>query len=99
MELFVIHPGWIISKNDGDMHYLDGSNLMKLYRVHPSECIIATNIIGFDPQKLKLMHHLYSLSGVDYRPVTNDERALIRHNIIQFEIFKTKNAYKAQNTL
>jgi hypothetical protein len=35
-----IHPGIMLSKNDGDVHYISGPTLIRLYGVNPSECTI-----------------------------------------------------------
>lgn len=37
---FIIHPGWIRSKNDGDIHWISGAMLMRLYRVFSHESVI-----------------------------------------------------------
>lgn len=31
----IVHPGWIISKNDGDRHYISFKRLCKLYHLNP----------------------------------------------------------------
>lgn len=37
---YVIFPQYILSKNDGDKHFISAEKLMKLYNVNPKECII-----------------------------------------------------------
>ena len=38
---FVLFPGWIISKNDGDRHYIGVAALRRLYRVPSSaNCVV-----------------------------------------------------------
>ena len=38
---YVIHPGEVKSKTDGDFHHISAEQLMELYKVDPSECIVA----------------------------------------------------------
>jgi len=40
MIKYIIHEGYIISKNDGDAHFIKGEQLIKLYRLKRSECEI-----------------------------------------------------------
>lgn len=74
MKLFVIHPGNVMSRNDWKWHFIGATQLMVLYQVSPDECIIANDRMGpIDP----CLHHLYPLSGPDYRPVSDTERELV----------------------
>lgn len=47
MIRYVIHPGHVYSKNDGQLHYINGRQLMRLYGVNPSECVIASAQYGW----------------------------------------------------
>lgn len=40
---YIIAPGKIISRSDGDEHYIGASQLMDLYKIEPYECIIVDN--------------------------------------------------------
>ena len=37
---YVICPCYVVSKKDGDCHYIDAPTLMRLYGIDPRECII-----------------------------------------------------------
>lgn len=37
---YVLHPGFVKSKNDGDKHFIGPQQLMKLYRVEVKECLL-----------------------------------------------------------
>ena len=37
---YVLCPGWIISKNDGDWHYISAAKLAKCYGVNLRDCLI-----------------------------------------------------------
>lgn len=37
---YALHPGPVISKRDGDRHFIDAHTLARLYRVAPSECVV-----------------------------------------------------------
>ena len=58
-----IHPGYIRSRIDGDIHWISATKLMQLYEVNPDECIVIyknrpdlVRSIGLDLGKLI---HLY----------------------------------------
>lgn len=38
---YALHPGTVVSKTDGDWHFISAKKLATLYRVHISECVIA----------------------------------------------------------
>ena len=38
---YMIHPGEVVSQFDGEIHYIEFSQLVKLYGVNPDECILA----------------------------------------------------------
>lgn len=40
MKKYVICPGKVISKSDGQVHYIGPMMLMQLYKVSPDECEI-----------------------------------------------------------
>jgi hypothetical protein len=37
---YLIIPGYVISKSDGDRHYVSGMELIRLYGVDRDECVI-----------------------------------------------------------
>jgi hypothetical protein len=40
MKRYMPHPGYVVSKTDGNRHYITSKMLMKLYNVLPEECVI-----------------------------------------------------------
>lgn len=40
MIKYIIMPGFVKSKNDGETHYISASKLIHLYGVNPKECYI-----------------------------------------------------------
>ena len=40
MRKYLICPGEITSKSDGDIHHISARKLMMLYKVHPDECYV-----------------------------------------------------------
>jgi len=38
---YVLHPGWVESKNDGESHYITAPQLAKLYNVSWKDCVLA----------------------------------------------------------
>lgn len=41
---YMIHPGYIRSKSDGQWHWISYGTLIKLYRVNPRDCIVYTDV-------------------------------------------------------
>lgn len=49
MKRFLVFPGHVFSKNDGDRHYIGAGDLMRLYGVNPRDCLVVrslTDLIG-----------------------------------------------------
>uniref|UniRef100_A0A6M3LH95 Uncharacterized protein n=1 Tax=viral metagenome TaxID=1070528 RepID=A0A6M3LH95_9ZZZZ len=40
MKKYIVYPGFVTSRNDGDRHYVSASQLIHLHKVQNSECII-----------------------------------------------------------
>ena len=40
---YAVYPGMIRSRNDGDWHYVGAAQLIRLYGVRPSECLIVVD--------------------------------------------------------
>lgn len=74
---FAVYPGWVRSKNDWQMHYITAQQLTDLYHVRGAECIVVEGrLTGYRPDYINTLMPLRPLWGVDYRPVTETERAL-----------------------
>jgi predicted aconitase with swiveling domain len=66
---YVLHPGYVESKNDGQRHYISASQLAFLYHVDPRECRVV------DPERSETMWgastiglvHLYPKYRGDYQ--------------------------------
>lgn len=39
MTRYVLHPGWVTSKFDGDRHFIEGPTLARLYGVNILDCV------------------------------------------------------------
>ena len=62
---YIVCSGWVYS-DDGDTHFISCDALMRLYRVKPSECVLAIL-----PTQSRIEHICY---GVDHRRVDSDYR-------------------------
>lgn len=52
---YLVIPGYVASKSDGDHHYIGARRLMELYKVDPRECVIATDeFLKFTSQSIIL---------------------------------------------
>ena len=40
MKKYLVCPGYVRSKNDGDRHFISAHRLMNLYGVRPGECFV-----------------------------------------------------------
>jgi hypothetical protein len=64
-----VHPGWIISRSDGDRHYITGTQLIKLYGLNPQ----TTMIMGPDTF---MNHYLDNLEDRHFYPRSDGEYRL-----------------------
>lgn len=63
MRKYVVHPGYVISKNDGQKHYVGFLQLVNLYKVNKDECIDASNFYDHSGDFI----HLWPSSSGRYR--------------------------------
>ena len=63
MSRYVLHPGYIFSKSDGDRHFIGAERLASLYGLPLAKCIIATRG-GYRKQDGDI--HLYPDYDGDY---------------------------------
>lgn len=61
MKKYVIHGDHVISRYDGQHHFVSASKLINLYRVDPRECIIYEEgcLRGYTPEFIDTLIHLY----------------------------------------
>ena len=72
---YAIHPDWVASINDNDVHYLNAEILMRLYGLRPHECLIIDDMKEGRRDYARLMKdaeidnliHLYPRFKGDYR--------------------------------
>jgi len=65
---YAIHPGQVQSKSDGEIHFISAYQLMDLYGLARSECVIwdtrkPSSYAGLDPDDYV---HLYPIYDGDY---------------------------------
>lgn len=60
MNKYVLHPGIVVSKSDGDKHFISAARLCALYRVKWEECVVAKPNWwhGFTQKALNELIHL-----------------------------------------
>lgn len=64
---YVVHPGWVKSQTDGDVHWVSFLALCRLYKVDPQNCIDASSEYSTTGRDLKAFeNHLYPKSSGDY---------------------------------
>lgn len=90
MKLFAVFPEEVISINDFSHHFVSAQALIRLYRVNPKECMVIDyrkpeTYLGFTDQYINSLMPLgvrVGHPGVDYRPVTEDERQRVINRIL-----------------
>jgi len=63
MIKYILHPGELKSKNDGDIHFISFKQLVRLYNLNPTECVAFDR---FPYIELKDAMHLYPRYDGDY---------------------------------
>lgn len=58
MIKYIVYPGYVCSVNDGQIKFINGEKLIKLYNVNPDECII------YDVDDKKY-HSKQKMKGID----------------------------------
>lgn len=77
MRKYIVHPGPVYSKNDFDRHHISAGQLMRLYGVSVSECLVCAHCQG--RKMLPCVRdagyvHLYPRSDGNYElPQVGDE--------------------------
>ncbi len=72
MDKYLLHPGYVISKTDGNRHYITAKMLMKLYNVRPEECVIYLPYRPY-PNQDKLID-LYPMGSGEYKDMQKQEK-------------------------
>ncbi len=72
MKKYLLHPGYVVSKTDGDRHYITSQMLMKLYNVPPKDCVtyIPFRRCTYDQDKLI---DLYPMASGKYKDMQKQE--------------------------
>lgn len=55
-SIYVLHPGYVTSRNDGDRHFIDASRLARLYGIPLRDCLRMSQVPARDLGKVV---HLY----------------------------------------
>jgi len=65
MVIYVVHPGNIKSKCDGDVHFISAHQLVNLYQIRSARWYVAGSQMPLLPQGWHYVH-LYPRSNGDY---------------------------------
>ena len=72
MRRIILHPGYVVSRKDGDTHYINQYQLATLYGLDITKCIVMGDTpreqLGFRTQEGDI--HLYVRYDGDYRAVS-----------------------------
>ena len=72
MKKYLLHPGYVISRTDGNRHYISERMLMKLYNVSLKECVTYLPYRPY-PNQDKLID-LYPMGSGDYKDMQKQEK-------------------------
>lgn len=64
MKKYIVHEGYIKSKNDGQMHHMTEGQLIELYNVPISQCLSSKDTRGI--KDLDSYMHLYPRNDGNY---------------------------------
>jgi hypothetical protein len=62
---YLVCPGYVRSRHDGDLHYVGARELIQLYGVDPADCLIQGQLI--DPTVATGLKRLIPRFSGDYR--------------------------------
>lgn len=71
MKKYLLHPGYVVSKTDGDIHYITSQMLMELYNVLPKDCVTYIPFRRY-PNQDKLID-LYPMGSGEYKDMQKQE--------------------------
>lgn len=72
---YVVYPGHVISKTDGDKHFIPSDYLMLLYGVKREECIVITSSMP-QPLQRQAEERAVALKCIPLYPKTNGDYTL-----------------------
>lgn len=67
---YACHSGYVVSKTDGQRHFISGYELMRLYDVNPTDCVVCSgkhSTIGMNDDDYI---HLYPRYDGNYKTPT-----------------------------
>jgi len=70
MKKYIIYPGYVESKNDKEAHYITAHQLINLYQIKQSECIIY-NEHSIILEENKNLIELFPLKNGNYKECLN----------------------------
>ena len=91
---YLVYPGYVRSRSDGDIHFITAQMLMRLYGVRPDECIVVRpddieeyQLRAYSQEFLSSLKHLVPRSDGNYERVSaqSKERATNQLNQMKGE--------------
>lgn len=73
---YLVLGDWIISKNDGDRHFISAMKLCQLYRISPERCILGKVGDGIKYPNLPTLMPRYDgdyVCPLEYEPLTKKQ--------------------------
>ena len=73
---YLVIADYVLSKNDGDRHFINCNKLMQLYAVHKEECIcVESEVYGRYYPPLDVLHRQYG-GLIELRPKYNGDYSI-----------------------
>jgi hypothetical protein len=84
---YVLHPGRVVSKNDGGVHMITAEKLAQCYQIPITECIVVREDAAFEEQRMASekmtrypnLIHLHPREEGDYREYLAGRREQLRN--------------------
>ena len=80
---YVLHAGYVVSKNDRQRHFIDPQTLAELYKVDFEDCVVDNDFIEPSLRKFKLPDYyinLYPRYEGDYEEWLTNQKELLNKN-------------------
>lgn len=89
MKRFLLYPGYVRSRYDGDRHYVSGGQLARLYNVNPIECVIYSEHPAFRNREHDCLIPLFPREDGQY------EEHLLQRKVADFRQYvRAKKLYE-----
>lgn len=66
MKKYALIGGWVISRYDGERHYIPANRLLRLYKLHTKDCVVFSSELHMRGHDMSKYICLYPRSDGNY---------------------------------